>query len=152
MIQVKRVDVGMYLRALNTREGREKAGRGPVRDSRIMYLTVNGDWQQKARSWWPRYWQRRNGEWNTPVPSLTAYHLGFQKEELHFWLKTEYQSLQLWILCPLPWNDWKSLAGRLMMTSLLHRKSWANDMAKEETNERNPLRIVGIHNPFQWSI
>ena len=38
-----------------------------------------------------------------------------------------------------------------MMTGLLHRKSWANDMADEKRNERSPFNTVGIRKAIQWS-
>ena len=51
--------------------------------------------------WRPRCEQTRNGEWNTPVASFTAYHLGIQRGALYFWLQTENQLLQHWIRLPL---------------------------------------------------
>ena len=48
------------------------------------------------------------------------------------------------------WNGCKPLVGTLVMTGLLHRKSWENDMA-DGKRKHSLLKTLGIRKAIQWS-
>ena len=50
------------------------------------------------------------------------------------------------------WNGCKPLVGTLVMTGLLHCKSWAKDMADEKRNERSLSNTLGIRKAIQWRV
>ena len=125
----------MYLRALNARKGAWKCWKRPFRRLEVFCCSIHIVTGNKRNVWLAIFP-------TVLVPKLCKTSpLGVFTGPMRM---HGGQQLSWWKGC-------KSLVGTLVMTGLLHRKSWANDMADKKRNERSPLNTVGIRKAIQWS-